>query len=89
MFRIYKELLRINEKDGNTTKVDRRLEQALQNGVHTMANENEKWAPGWPVVERLPLAQVVIPGIESCIGLLPGSLLLPLPMSQPLSLCLS
>ena len=29
------------------------------------------------------------PGIESCIGLLMGSLLLPLPMSLPFSLCVS
>ena len=40
------------------------------------------------VVEHLPLAQVMIPGIESCIRLPMGSLLLPLPMSLPLSVCL-
>ena len=41
---------------------------------------------GGSVVESLPLAQAVIPGqrIESYIGLLVGSLLLPLPMSLPL-----
>ena len=46
---------------------------------------------GGPVVERLPLAQVVIrgPGMESHIGLPAESLLLPLPMSLPLSVCLS
>ena len=45
---------------------------------------------GGSVVEPLPLAQVVIPGvlgIKSCIRLPTGSLLLPLPMSLPL--CLS
>ena len=43
------------------------------------------------VVERLPLAQVVIPGpgIESCIRLHMGSLLLCQPMSLPLSVYLS
>ena len=42
---------------------------------------------GGPVVERLPLVQGAIqgPGIESCIGLPAGSLLLPLPVSLPLS----
>ena len=42
-------------------------------------------------VERLFLAQGVIPGpgIESCIGLPVRSLLLRLPVSLPLSLCLS
>ena len=51
---------------------------------------NEGWLGG-SVVERLPLAQGVIPslGIESHIGLPVGSLLLPLPMSPPLTLCLS
>ena len=41
--------------------------------------------------EHLPLAQVGIPGSWNRvhIGLLTGSLLLPLPMSLPLSLCLS
>ena len=39
-------------------------------------------------VEYLPLAQGVIPGprIEFCIGLPVGALLLPLPVSLPLSL---
>ena len=46
------------------------------------------------VVECLPLAQVMTlgswgPGIESCIRLSVGSLLLPLPMSLPHLLCLS
>ena len=43
---------------------------------------------GGSAFERLPLAQGVIlgSGIKSCIGLLAGSLLLPLPMSLPLSL---
>ena len=46
---------------------------------------------GGSVIEHLPLAQGVIlaPGIKSCIGLPAGSLLLPLPMSLPLSVCLS
>ena len=44
---------------------------------------------GGSVVERLPLAQVVISGsgIKSHIRLLAGSLLLTLPMSLPLSVC--
>ena len=42
---------------------------------------------GGSVVEHLPLAQGVILG--SCIGLPVGSLLLPLPMSLHLSLCIS
>ena len=43
------------------------------------------------VVDRLPLAQGMIPGpaIESCVGLPTWSLLLPLPVSLPLSVCLS
>ena len=47
---------------------------------------------GGSVVEHLPLAQIVIPQswIEPRIKLPPaGSLLLPLPMSLPLSVCLS
>ena len=46
---------------------------------------------GGSAVEHLPSAQVVIPGsrIESHIGLLEGSLLLPLPVSLLLSLCVS
>ena len=46
---------------------------------------------GGSVVERMPLAQGVIPGsrIESHIGLPVRSLLLSLPVSLPLSLCLS
>ena len=42
---------------------------------------------GGSAVERLPLAQGVIlgSGIESCISLLAGSLLLPQPVSLPLS----
>ena len=42
-------------------------------------------------IENLPSAQGVIPesGIKSHIGLLAGSLLLPLLVSLPLSLCLS
>ena len=45
---------------------------------------------GGSVVEHLPSAQGVIPGseIESHIGLLAGSLLLPLPMSLPLCVSL-
>ena len=45
---------------------------------------------GGSVVERLPLAQGMIPGsrIESHIGLLAGSLLLPRPVSLPLSVSL-
>ena len=47
--------------------------------------------PGWLAVERLPSAQGMIPrsGIEFCVRLPVRSLLLPLPMSLPLSLCLS
>ena len=43
------------------------------------------------VVEHLPLAQDMIqgPGIESLMGLPVGSLLFPLPMSLPLSVCVS
>ena len=43
---------------------------------------------GGSAVEDLPLAQGMIPGsgIESHIGLPAGSLLLPLPMSLPLSI---
>ena len=46
---------------------------------------------GGSAVEHLPLAQVVIPGsrIESHIGLPARTLLLPLPMSLPLTLYLS
>ena len=47
---------------------------------------------GGSVVKHLPSAQVMIPrspGIKSHIGLPKGSLLLPLPMSLPLSLFLS
>ena len=46
---------------------------------------------GGSVVEHLPLAQVVILGSSDrvCIRLPAGSLLLPLPVSLPLSLCLS
>ena len=46
---------------------------------------------GGSAVEHLPLAQGMIPGpeIESRIGLPARSLLLPLPMSLLLSLCLS
>ena len=46
---------------------------------------------GDSTVEHLPLAQGVIPGpgIESHIGFPAWSLLLPLPMSLPLSVCLS
>ena len=46
---------------------------------------------GGSVVELLPLAQVMIwgPGIEFHIQVPIGNLLLPLPMSLPLSLCVS
>ena len=46
---------------------------------------------GGSVVEHLSSAQVMIlgPGIESHIGLPTGSLLLPLPMSLPLSVGVS
>ena len=46
---------------------------------------------GGSVVESLPLAQGLIPGqvVESRIQLPTRSLLLPLPMSLPLSVCLS
>ena len=44
---------------------------------------------GGSMVEHLPLAQVMIPGpgMESRIKFPAGILLLPLPMSLPLSLC--
>ena len=47
--------------------------------------------PGGSAVEGLPLVQGVILGswIESRLGLPMGSLLLPLPVSLPHSLCLS
>ena len=47
--------------------------------------------PGWLAVERLPSAQGMILGseIEFHIWLLAESLLLPLPMSLPLSLSVS
>ena len=46
---------------------------------------------GGSAVEHLPLAQGVIlgSGIEFCIRLLAWSLLLSLPVSLPLSLCVS
>ena len=46
---------------------------------------------GDSAVECLSLAQGMIlgPGMESLIGLPMGSLLLPLPMTLPLSVCLS
>ena len=46
---------------------------------------------GGSVVQHLPSAQVMIlgPGMKSCIRLPGGSLLLPLPKSLPLSVCLS
>ena len=46
---------------------------------------------GGSAVERLPSDQGMIPesGIKSHMGLPGGSLLLPLPVSLPLSLCLS
>ena len=55
-----------------------------------MMNPFEKGAQGrlgGSAVERLPSAQGMIPesGIESHIGLLAWSLLLPLPVSLPLS----
>ena len=45
---------------------------------------------GGSAVERLPLAKGVIPGsgMEACIGFPAGSLLLPLPVTLPPSLCL-
>ena len=46
---------------------------------------------GGSVVEHLPLAQGVIPGsgMEAYVGLPAWSLLLPLPVSLPLSVCVS
>ena len=51
----------------------------------------EKGRLGGSVVERLPSAQDMIPGseIESYTEIPAWNLLLPLPMSLPLSLCLS
>ena len=48
---------------------------------------NTRGHPGGSAVEHLPSAQGVTPGpgIESHIGLPAGSLLLPLPVSLPLS----
>ena len=53
--------------------------------------EYRKGHLGGSVVEPLPLVQVVIlgSGIKSRIGLLAGSLLLPLPMPLPLYVCVS
>ena len=52
-------------------------------------NLNKEGHLGGSAVEHLPSAQGVIPGarIESHIRLPTGSLLLPLPMSLPLSVC--
>ena len=49
------------------------------------------WTPGWLGGEHLPLAQVMIPGFwdQVHVGLPAGSLLLPLPVSLTLSMCLS
>ena len=44
---------------------------------------------GSSVVEHLPWTQGVSPGIESCMGFPTGNLLFPLPVSLPLSMCLS
>ena len=51
----------------------------------------QHWDRDAGVAQGLPLAQVVILGsrIESHIGLPARSLFLPLPMSLPLSVCLS
>ena len=50
---------------------------------------NELGSLGGSMVKRLPWAQGVIPGIESHVGLPAWGLLLPLPVSLPLSLCVS
>ena len=57
-----------------------------------ISREQTRGFLGDSVVEHLPLAQGVIlgswdPGIESHIGLPTGTLLLPLPVSLPLSVC--
>ena len=72
--------------------------------VIQMAERKQKWyfrdiktkrgQPGWLGGLVSPLPQGVIlgswgPGIESHVGLPAWSLLLPLPVSLPLSLCLS
>ena len=59
--------------------------------VMVCGKNQERERLGGSVVEPLPLAQVVIPGSwdESHIGFPAGSLLLPLPVSLPLSVCLS
>ena len=62
-----------------------KLNPSLLNRLH------KKERLGGSAVEPLPLAQGMIlgSGIESHIGLLPGSLLLPMSVSPPLSLCVS
>ena len=53
-------------------------------------NQGDEGRLGGSAVEHLPLAQDLIrgPGIESRVELPAWSLLLPLPMSLPLSVCL-
>ena len=60
-------------------------------GECTQENRKFQGCLGGSVVERLPLAQAIIleSCFQSCIRLPAGSLLLPLPMSPHLSLCLS
>ena len=64
--------------------------QTLQ-GLPNLVKDNFRGHLGGLVVERLPSAQVMIPWSmdESCIRLPAGSLLLALPMSLPLTVCLS
>ena len=59
--------------------------------IFTLKKESAEAHLGDSAVEPLPVAQSVIPGfgIESHIGLPAWSLLLPLPVSLLLSLCLS
>ena len=73
-----------------------RWSKGFHTNKHTSISDwirNHLGTPGWLSGWRLPLAQVVIdtwgPGIESCIMLPAESLLLPLPMSLLLSLCIS
>ena len=65
---------------------------ALSIELQTSNKDWESWGHlGGAVVEPLPSAQGVVPGpgIMTHIRLPAGNLLLPLPMSLPLSLCLS
>ena len=76
-------------EQGNVINTTRKLHSK---GFAFDLNPKIRWIFGGDlgdlVVECLPLAQVVI-GMESHVGLPTGSLVLPLPVSLPLSLCVS